>query len=243
MAGINHDVINIRIKNQECRQALSCASDPLQDKLKNEEKKARKCFLSGLEKRSSTDYFSPDKTSTAESAAVATKSYGYTEEFDDYTSTSSKDSFAISLSKSEKKKKKDKKKSKKRKKQGEKLLGFLDDNLLEKNPRNANLLADVYKSSQDIVAKDGFLYVYSDEDGCFHLSGYNEIAAEMKYSLDEESQIKISQRDYKEAVDLLGAEPAVLDPRKDVSAAGGADINGEIICGFHMVSPFCAKAQ
>ena len=203
MAGINHDVINIRIKNQECRQALSCVSDPLHDILKKKEKKTHEHFLSGLEKRSSTDYFSPDKTSTAESAAVATKSYGYTEEFDDYTSASSKDSFILSLSKSEKKKK-DKKKSKKRKKHGEKLLGFLDDNLLEKNPRNANLLADVYKSSQDIVSKNGALYVYSDEDGCFHLSGYDEIASEMRASLDEDSRIKISQRDYKEAVDLLG---------------------------------------
>ena len=92
MAGINHDVINIRIKNQECRQALSCVSDPLHDILKKKEKKTHEHFLSGLEKRSSTDYFSPDKTSTAESAAVATKSYGYTEEFDDYTTASSKDS-------------------------------------------------------------------------------------------------------------------------------------------------------
>ena len=231
MAGINHDVINIRIKNQECRQALSCVSDPLHDILKKKEKKTHEHFISGLEKRSSTDYFSPDKTSTAESAAVATKSYGYTEEFDDYTSASSKDSFILSLSKSEKKKK-DKKKSKKRKKQGKKLLGFLDDNLLEKNPRNANLLADVYKSSQDIVAKDGFMYVYSDDDGCFHLSSYNEIASDMKASLDGETQSKLSTRDYKEAFDQL-----VIS--KELDAATGFFENRSFVNCINCVVDIC----
>jgi phage/plasmid-associated DNA primase len=112
------------------------------------------------------------------------------------------------------------------------MLGFLDDNLLEKNPRNANLLSEVYKNTNYVISKDNTLYVYSDEDGCFHPSDYNEIASDMKASLDGETQSKLSTRDYKEAFDQL-----VIS--KELDAATGFFENRPFVNCINCVVDIC----
>ena len=193
---INPDILDAYITNSECRSALGGNPDALRETAKKKEKKSRERFIASLSERAPDDCFTP-----ACHDSKPEKSNVHTEEYVGASSSSSS-AFLFQNSK-KKKKKKDKKKAKKRRKESAQLLGYLDDNLLDKDPRNANILSEVYKNTNYVVAKDNILYVYKEEDGCFYQSDYNEIASDIKASLDEEIQSKISTRDYKEAFDQL----------------------------------------
>ena len=197
---INSDVLGVFITNGKCRSALSGNASPLRDEADKQQKKVNKLLQSSLKARKEK-FFTPDEKPNFDSCDGAKESFSYQ---DKHTASLSATSTSfLSESKKKKDKKKAKKNNKKRQKHSEQMLGFLDDNLLEKNPRNANLLSEVYKNTNYVISKDNTLYVYSEEDGCFHPSDYNEIASDMKASLDGETQSKLSTRDYKEAFDQL----------------------------------------
>ena len=108
--------------------------------------------------------------------------------------------------------KKKEKKEKKNKKKKQKIMNSLTDNLLDANARNGNLMAEMMKASQNLIMVNGSLWLYNDEDGCFHRSDYNQIAKLTRSSLDYEETLKLSTRDYKESFDqLLISEELVRD--------------------------------
>ena len=197
MAEINTDILNAYVTNHECKADLFGDADPFSRKARKKQKKARECLSAGLTPTDLSCFFDTHR----EASAKLSSSEKRNEECDTALPVAST-SF-LSESKKNKNKKKSKKKDKKRKKQSKQALGFLDDNLLEKNPRNANLLSEVYKNTNYVVSKDNIIYVYSDNDGCFHPSDRNKISAEIKAALDEETQSKIGIRDYSEAYDQL----------------------------------------
>lgn len=197
---ISTDVMSVFITNEKCRSALSSNTSPLRDEVDKQQKKANKLLHSSLTERKEKFFVSYPKP-VLDTADAAKSSFAYQDEFGTYLPSAST-SF-VSEAKKAKDKKKAKKNNKKRRKQSEMMRGFLDDNLLEKNPRNANLLSEVYKNTNYIVSKDNTLYVYSEDDGCFHPCDRNKISAEIKAALDEETKSKIGIRDYSEAYDQL----------------------------------------
>ena len=191
--------LNARITHQECQASLlGNDTDPLLKKAKKHCKRSSERFSSELKERTSSDIFSDLHTGFKNDS-------GYTKENDD-TFQDYQKSFSTSfLTKNEeiKKKKKENKKAKKRKKKSKKMLLTLDENVFEKAPRNANILSEVYKNTESVLTQNGFLYVYDEEDGCYHQKSANEIAADIKEQLPEDMQMKIGTRDYKEAFDLI----------------------------------------
>ncbi len=98
---------------------------------------------------------------------------------------------------------KKKKKRKKDKKKMERITESLADKLLESDDQNGNLLAEKIKLSSNLVMVDDDLWLYDEEDGCYHLCNNNQIAKIMRSSLSYEETLKLTSRDYKEGFQQL----------------------------------------
>ena len=103
----------------------------------------------------------------------------------------------------QKEQKKKKHKQKKKKKKGRRALDSLSDNLLDKNCRSGNLMAELMKCTEDVIAVDGILWVYDEVCGCYKRSTENEISTKLYTMLSEEDRLKIGSREYKEAFSQL----------------------------------------
>ena len=132
-------------------------------------------------------------------------------------------------------KKKDKdKKPKKHKKKQRRLMETLSDNLIDADTRTGNLLAETVKCSGNIVLVNDELWSYHDDTGCFHRSSYNEIATELRASLDFDDALKISTRDYKECVEQLLIS-------EEIAHKDGFFENNPYVCCLNGVVDVCEK--
>jgi len=190
----SNQFLTASITNQKCRASLlGIDSDPILEKAKKHGKTSAEHLSRCLSEKPSSQVFFSERTSCS------------AEQGKDIFSEARKpsdSSFLLSGIKKEEKKK-DKKKAKKRKKKSKELLLALDDNVLDKSPRNANVLSEFYKNKQHILSQNGFLYVYHEDEGCYHVRSRNDIAADIEDILDEDTQLKIGTRDYKEAFEQL----------------------------------------
>lgn len=197
----DRDFLTSRIIRQECRTELSHNDDweSAAEKAKKNHKKALSNFNAQLQERSSFDFFlsvkpSPENHSESSLDSDECSSYAF-----------------LSESSSKKKKKKDSKKAKKKKKKSKKMYSALDDNIIGKAPRNANILSEVYMNTQDVITQNGALFVYDEEDGCYHRKSANEVASDLKEQLPEDVHLKLSSKDYKEAFDQLAISKELSD--------------------------------
>ena len=231
MATINTDILNAYVINHKCKENLFGDDSPFICKAKEMQIKARECLSTDLTPIESPGFFDAQQAISAELSLNKKRN-----EQCDTVLPITLPSFIFKFQK-KKKQKELKKKDKNRKKQIKQALGFLDDNLLVKNPRNANLLSEVYKNTNYVVSQDNIIYVYSDDDGCFHQSNYTDFAANIKASLDSEIQSKLSTRDYKEAFEQiviskeLSADKGFFENRPFVNCINGVvDIcSGELL--------------
>ena len=190
-------------------------------------------------RKTSTEYLDRNLTERTASRIFSSEKNPVRSEDDNVIRETNKsaDSSFLSSNMKKKKKKKDSKKAKKRKKKSQQLLLALDDNVIEKSPRNANVLSEFYKNSQYILSQNGFLYVYQEDEGCYHLRSRNDVATDIKAALDEETQLKINVREYKEAFDdliiskELSADESFFENRPYVNCLNGiVDVrSGELL--------------
>ena len=209
----NNKWLTARINHQKNRELLLGGdSDPLRKKAKCLQKDLKeRCYQSSSDDASrlyssmfTKQAYRPTSTSTVQQ--LSSDSVGQQIMISDHlvyqnasTSISSFPSQFVQ-SKEEKKKKKEKKKTKKKK---QKVMLSLSDNLQDTDHRNGNLLAEMMKFTRNIVLEDEDLWLYHEDDGCFHLSNYNQIAKAMRSSLDYEDTLKLTSRDYKESFQQL----------------------------------------
>jgi putative DNA primase/helicase len=211
----NPQFLSAHITKQKCRaEFFGNDSDPLIEKAKIHRKTSVEYLNRGLSERPSSQVFFSEKTS-------------YSAEQDRDIFSNANQSSDSSFLTANMKKKKNEKKAKKRKKKSKELLLALEDNVLEKSPRNANVLSDFYKTKQHILSQNGVLYVYHEDEGCYHARSRNDIAADIKDILDEDTQLRIGIRDYKEAFDQLiiskeiSAEEGFFENRPYVNCLNG----------------------
>ena len=154
MKEFNPQFLSAHITKQKCRaEFFGNDSDPLIEKAKTHRKTSVEYLNRGLSERTSSQVFFSEKTSCS------------AEQDRDIFSNANQSSDSSFLT-ANMKKKKNKKKAKKRKKKSKELLLALEDNVLEKSPRNANVLSDFYKTKQHILSQNGVLYVYHEDEGC-----------------------------------------------------------------------------
>lgn len=200
MKEFDHDFLKSRMIDQKCRDSLNGNIDPLSGKAKKHQNNARDRFCAGLTEGNVCDFFRVEKSASTESSDHRKLDSAYAAEEDDSLLDFSE---STSFLTKKDKKKKDKKKAKKRKKQSKKMFASLEENLCEKAPRNANILSEAYKLKQYAITYNNVLYVYDEVYGCYQSKGASEIASEIKDYLDEDLQLRISNREYAEAYEQL----------------------------------------
>ena len=190
MLELQPEYLNACIINQRCRDLLNENTDPLFDKAQKHQQSSRDRFSSSLTGGNVEDFFHTEKATSREC------------EDNDLLFDFQESSSFSALSKKEKGKK-DKKKAKKRKKKSEKMFASLNHNLFEKTPRNANLLSETYKLKRHVIIYNHVLYVYDEVYGCYQPKNFSEVASDIKNYLDEDLQLRISNREYQEAYEQL----------------------------------------
>ena len=183
-----------RLAHQKNRAALSGGDfNPLQEKAKRTQSDLRK----NLCQSSTADARSVFAVKPSSGGAQATSAPSVSS---DSALPSLRFSSYLEQSKQKKKQKKKRKKDKKKK---QRVMGSLSDKLMDADERNGNLLAEMMKFSKNLIMVDGELWLYSNEDGCYHLSSYNQIARSMRSSLSYDDTLKLTSRDYKESFQQL----------------------------------------
>lgn len=95
------------------------------------------------------------------------------------------------------------KKKKEKKKKKRLAMDILTTSLLEVNHKTGNILAEIAKSSDELIIVDGALLKYNESIGCFKPYSHTEVAKDVRSSLDYEDQLKITSREYKEGFEQL----------------------------------------
>ena len=195
---LNGKFLSTCISNQKSRESLLGHDiDPLVRKAKKYHDIASENFNRGLTERTSSDFFHPPKSHFSEPDNGSVNSHK-----SDFELLDSENTF-LSFLTQDKQHKKQKKKDKKRKKKSKQLHNALNTSLEEMDPKNANIMAEWMKNSYNIVRHNGTIWIYNEEKGCYHPSSQKDIAAHLRSQLDEDEQLKISSRDFKEAYEQL----------------------------------------
>ncbi len=103
----------------------------------------------------------------------------------------------------EKRKAKAKKAEKKRKRKIEKQYNKVSDSLSERNSTSSNHLAELLKTSTDVILYEKKLWIYNRENGCFEISDKDTTARIMRSLLDKDEQLKVRSNEYAEAYKQL----------------------------------------
>ena len=192
---LNGKFLSACISNQKSRESLLGHDiDPLVRKAKQYHNIASKNFNRGLTERISLDFFHPQKSHFSEPDNGLVDPHK-----SDFELLDAENTFLSFLTQDKKQKKKDKK----RKKKSKKLHSALNTSLEEMDPKNANIMAEWMKNSYNLVRHNGTIWIYNEEKGCYHPSSQKDIAAHLRSQLDEDEQLKISSRDFKEAYEQL----------------------------------------
>lgn len=118
-----------------------------------------------------------------------------------------KDTWSVEFSAKKKKKKKKQGKHKKKKHKNKKdvkvMSNKINDSLSERNEKNSNLMAELFKKTDELVIIDNCLWSYNDETGCYDIQTVESIATKLRMQLSCEEKLKVSFQEYKEAYNQL----------------------------------------
>ena len=196
----NRDWLQAQITKQKCQQMLFGDSmNPLEADIRKKSDQLRKEFVYSFSMEDVSHILPSSNLDKGNSQASLKKEESLLlSHSPDYVDSIDREDLLFVRNKT-----KDKKKRKKQKKKSKFLADALSDNLLDRDSKNSNLMASLAKASSDMILVGKELWIYNDNNGCFQRSSYQDVAMQLRSSLDEETQMKITSHEYKESYEQL----------------------------------------